>query len=374
MLPTDFPKLPGIYKIFFLDPTHFYIGSTFSLQKRFRDHRNDLRRKCHRNEKLQRAWNKYGEEAFHFEIVELVASLDVLIEREQYYLDALKPYYNICPTAQSTRGVKRSAEIRAKLSAAHKGQTPPNKGVPMSPESKAKLSAAKKGKPGGTKGRKLSEEHKRHLSEVNKGKPLSEECMRRSKTPEALAKMSATKRGKPSPKKGVPMTPEAHERFLAKRNATMAVKGKQTPPWLGKKRTPEMNKKVSDSLLSRTPEQKAQARAKQRETVLNRTPEEQAQTREKRRIASSGKPSPRKGIPLSPEERALTLEKRRATRATKTPEQLAASIEKQRATKRNKSAEEKKQTVEKWRKTREANRIRQQQVIQTSLWDDESAS
>ncbi len=48
-----------------------YVGSTSrSLTGRQKDHLNNLRGDRHINRHLQHAWNKYGEEAFTFEVLE----------------------------------------------------------------------------------------------------------------------------------------------------------------------------------------------------------------------------------------------------------------------------------------------------------------
>jgi hypothetical protein len=47
---------------------------------------------------------------------------EVLIEREQHYLDELDPFFNICKVAGSVLGVKHSKETRRKMSKAQKGK------------------------------------------------------------------------------------------------------------------------------------------------------------------------------------------------------------------------------------------------------------
>jgi len=83
----------GIYKIENLIDGNLYYGSSKNIQKRWKTHRSQLNRGKHGNVYLQRAWTKYGNNSFIFEIVE-ECSLDLLLEREQYYLD-LNPKYNI---------------------------------------------------------------------------------------------------------------------------------------------------------------------------------------------------------------------------------------------------------------------------------------
>ena len=56
---------------------------------------------------------KYGHTNFTLEILEY-CSKDMLIEREQYYLDLLKPEYNILKHAYSLLGYKHSEENIAK--------------------------------------------------------------------------------------------------------------------------------------------------------------------------------------------------------------------------------------------------------------------
>jgi group I intron endonuclease len=83
----------GIYKIRNIINDKFYIGSAKDIKRRWRRHKCGLRGNKHENLVLQRAWNKYGEENFVFEIVE-ICEMKELLELEQKYLD-LKPQYNI---------------------------------------------------------------------------------------------------------------------------------------------------------------------------------------------------------------------------------------------------------------------------------------
>jgi group I intron endonuclease len=83
----------GIYRIKNLVNGKIYYGSSKDIKKRWRTHKNKLNNGKHHNSPLLNAWNKYGEENFIFEIIELCDE-KILLEREQYYLD-LKPEYNI---------------------------------------------------------------------------------------------------------------------------------------------------------------------------------------------------------------------------------------------------------------------------------------
>lgn len=66
----DFPKDSGVYMIRNTINGHFYIGSSVDMRNRVLKHRNELRGGKHANPRLQKAWIKYGEDAFGFEILE----------------------------------------------------------------------------------------------------------------------------------------------------------------------------------------------------------------------------------------------------------------------------------------------------------------
>lgn len=83
----------GIYKIKNIINNDCYIGSAKDINRRWQRHKSALKHNHHENIHLQRAWNKYGEENFIFEIIEECDINDLLII-EQKYLD-LNPEYNI---------------------------------------------------------------------------------------------------------------------------------------------------------------------------------------------------------------------------------------------------------------------------------------
>lgn len=112
----------GIYAIVHIETGRRYIGSAVSISSRWSKHKSDLRSGSHCNRKLRGSWAKHGENAFRFEVVELVTDRTKLIEREQFWMDTLNPYYNLVMVAGSCLGMKMSAEARAKISAANKGQ------------------------------------------------------------------------------------------------------------------------------------------------------------------------------------------------------------------------------------------------------------
>lgn len=120
----------GVYQIKCLPTEKVYVGSTRrSFYARWYDWKFELRRgRCH-NQHLQRAWSKHGEDNFVFSVLEICLEKDIIEEREQYWIDKLKPEFNNRPNAGSNLGRKATREQRLKNSIAHKGQIPHNRGV-----------------------------------------------------------------------------------------------------------------------------------------------------------------------------------------------------------------------------------------------------
>lgn len=72
-----------IYKITNTISDKFYIGRTASDgTKRWHDHRRKLERNTHHNKFLQQSWNKYGKEAFTFEVIDAADDLATLNKKE----------------------------------------------------------------------------------------------------------------------------------------------------------------------------------------------------------------------------------------------------------------------------------------------------
>lgn len=84
----------GIYKIECKITKKFYIGSSRRLKTRICEHKSRLRANSHQNIFLQRAWNKYGEDNFVFEIIEYVKDEDQIFDIEQSWLDSSGCLYN----------------------------------------------------------------------------------------------------------------------------------------------------------------------------------------------------------------------------------------------------------------------------------------
>src|SRR5574340_1223783 len=157
--------ISGIYIIQNLINHKVYIGSAIDLLRRYRDHKFCLKSNNHGNQYLQNAWNKYGKENFCFWAVEVIKEKNVLLEREQFYLDMFRVYpfglYNIRLIAESNLGIKFSDESKRKISESKRGR----KGRKLSEVERQKLSILMKGKRLRL-GLKNSDEAKRKVSEA----------------------------------------------------------------------------------------------------------------------------------------------------------------------------------------------------------------
>lgn len=145
----------GVYQIKNITNNDCYIGSSINIDTRWKKHKNLLKQNKHHSEILQRAWKKYGEKSFIFEIIENIKNETYLIEREQYYLDVFLPKYNVCKKAGNMLGFKHSKKTREKIKQKLTG-------IKRSEETKEKISFAKKGV-------EITEETRKKIGEAQTG-------------------------------------------------------------------------------------------------------------------------------------------------------------------------------------------------------------
>jgi group I intron endonuclease len=196
---------PGIYVILHVASGRSYVGSSVNVRVRRKTHLGALRHGRHYNTRLQRAWDKYGESAFEFNVLEWVERADVLVA-EQRWIDRMQPAFNVLSRAGSPIGFKLSAEQRAKISESNRRRmanvTPerleamrqhmreiakksPRKGPGI--EGARKAAEANRGKPSPLRGRKRSREFAAKIAAARAGSKLS---------PEHRAAIAAGLRGK----------------------------------------------------------------------------------------------------------------------------------------------------------------------------------
>lgn len=232
-----------IYRITCSANGKFYIGSTVNQTQRWARHRRQMRDGTHPNKNMLASWNKYGEAAFVFEVLESVDDPSALFAAEQKYLDehAGKDYcFNWAKYAD--------APMRGKS-----GSETPNYGKKVPEEVRGKISASLMGGNHPNWGKHLPESTKIKIKESNLRHPHKE----RKHTPEAIAKIAAASRGRP-----------VSEETRAKRSA--ALKGREIPLdqrlrisatlsgagnyWYGKERPDSFKEKIRKAVEAVSPE------------------------------------------------------------------------------------------------------------------------
>lgn len=133
----------GIYSIKNLFNNKQYIGSSLDLNRRIKKHLNDLRKKKHDNEYLQRSFNKYGESQFEIYIIEQCEESE-LTELENTWMKHYK-------STNRKYGFNLAEDPR------HPGR--------LCKEAREKISKAKSGKNHHFWGKELSKEHKIKVSD-----------------------------------------------------------------------------------------------------------------------------------------------------------------------------------------------------------------
>jgi len=103
-----------------------YIGMSKDYKRRWKEHRDGLRKDKHPNNHLQRAWNRDGEENFKFEIIHDGIPLGDLVDWEMYYITEIFNTYKGFGYNQSHGDYYiLTEEDRKKISEQNSGESSP---------------------------------------------------------------------------------------------------------------------------------------------------------------------------------------------------------------------------------------------------------
>lgn len=167
----------GVYTITNLRNNKIYVGSSaVNIYNRLTSHKKCLKGNYHGNDHLQKSFNKYGLDAFEFEVLELCEP-ELCLYIEQFWINILDSYsrnrgYNLRPNAANSSGFKHSEETKIILSKLKKGNNPTQ-------ETRKKISDHHTGKKHPNRGKSISkslkgipksETHKIELSKSNSKK------------------------------------------------------------------------------------------------------------------------------------------------------------------------------------------------------------
>jgi len=133
----------GIYKITCLPTCREYIGVTRCFAERKYNHFRSLKRGNHRNDFLQRAYNKYGKDNFIFEVIERVEGYEDCLKREIYWIEKLNTYGNGFNLTVGGEGWIPNQATRDKRSKSLSGKNNPMYGMVGSLNGNAKMTEYK---------------------------------------------------------------------------------------------------------------------------------------------------------------------------------------------------------------------------------------
>lgn len=146
--------MAAIYRILNVVTDDFYIGSARNPKKRRWEHWNDLKLGGHHCTALQTAWNKFGSDAFEFEILEDGIEEENLLRVEDTYLvqHAGQPHcYNTALSSMQPPSVQPETIEKIRASTlrnwANNPESHPRLGRKHTEETKAKIRAAKLANP-----------------------------------------------------------------------------------------------------------------------------------------------------------------------------------------------------------------------------------
>lgn len=89
-----------------------YIGSTcVSFKIRWQAHLRHLRNNTHHSKHMQNVYNKHGVDYFKLYILYVGEEKEDILQKEQHYIDTVKPQFNTAPIVNSPAGMKPSEEV-----------------------------------------------------------------------------------------------------------------------------------------------------------------------------------------------------------------------------------------------------------------------
>lgn len=106
--------MKGIYQITNLINGHSYVGLSNHMSRRFMEHKTpkNIRNKTN---VLYKAIRKYGIENFNFVVIEYVKDIDLLAEREMFWISIINPEYNMNKGGNGNLGRSLTEEQKSVL-------------------------------------------------------------------------------------------------------------------------------------------------------------------------------------------------------------------------------------------------------------------
>lgn len=199
---NDFKNQSGIYLIHNLVNGTQYVGSASNFKKRLYAYYSPGQ--LMDNRYISNSIIKYGHDNFSVVVIETITKdkdnfKRLLLEREQYYIDTLKPLLNLSPTAGSNYGYKHSEETKRMWSKLRMG-------TKLSEETKAILSKLFSGELNPFWGKTHNQDTllRMRFSKIGELNPM----FGKEKSPEFIEQMYKDKSGSNNPMWGKTHSPE----------------------------------------------------------------------------------------------------------------------------------------------------------------------
>ena len=104
-----------IYEIENISNNKKYIGCSKRPNKRFKEHKKELFKNNHPNERLQNSWNKHGENSFIFTIIMEFDSEEGMFEKERELISECLDCYNIAEGGLGGNSTKNYTDAQKKV-------------------------------------------------------------------------------------------------------------------------------------------------------------------------------------------------------------------------------------------------------------------
>jgi group I intron endonuclease len=217
----------GVYKISNLLSDRYYIGYSKNINKRFCVHRCKLKKSCHDNIFLQRAYNLDGEDKFIYEIIHRCNTEKEAKEIELQYLTDLSirdTLYNLNYNNSGGDLMTHHPEkelIREKISKSHTETM-----SKMSSEER-KEKYGKNGEKNGMYGKTHTEEARKIFSEVHTGNSYCKGKKASDETKKKFSEIAKQRIGEKNPFFGKHHTEETKEKLRVKRYGIIPTNAKE---------------------------------------------------------------------------------------------------------------------------------------------------
>lgn len=175
----------GVYKVYHvISPNEIYVGSTTRINGRkgnigfavrFAGHYNSIKKGTHASKRLVDLSKRHGLDGLRMAIIEVCPPL-IARDREQYYMDQLKPSLNQTASAYNSLGYKHTQHAKEVMSKMRKGS-------PLSKKARQNISKALKGKMPKNVSMLRTKEAREKVAKKLRGLKRNEETIQKMGTP-----------------------------------------------------------------------------------------------------------------------------------------------------------------------------------------------